>query len=60
MAILNLVVLTCTSPFGWIGGQMSEVNRSLPFMLTISLYVAGAALAFFASRRRTVHTQPTG
>ncbi len=54
MAILYLVVLLCTSPFGWIGGQMSAINRSLPFMLNIGLFVVGAVLAFIASRRRVV------
>lgn len=54
MAFLYLVVLLGTTPFGWIGGRLSEINRSLPFMLTIGLYVAGAALVVVAGRRRAV------
>lgn len=54
MAVLYLVVLLATSPFGWIGGQMSEINRSLPFILNISIYVLGAILALIAGRRRAV------
>lgn len=51
MAILYLAVLVCTSPFGWIAGQVSEINRSLPFVLNIGLFMLGAALAYVASRR---------
>lgn len=51
MALLYLAVLVCTSPFGWIAGQMSEINRSLPFVLNIALFALGALLAYFASRR---------
>ncbi|RIK48930.1 MAG: hypothetical protein DCC57_13040 [Chloroflexi bacterium] len=51
MALLYLAVLVCTSPFGWIAGQVSEINRSLPFVLNIGLFTLGAALAYVASRR---------
>jgi hypothetical protein len=51
MAILYLVVLACTTPFGWIAGQASQINRSLPFVINIVLFVLGALLAFVASRR---------
>ena len=54
MAFLYLVVLLGATPFGWIGGQMSEFNRSLPFLLNICLYIAGAALVVIAGRRRAV------
>lgn len=55
MAFLYLIVLLGATPFGWIGGQMSEVNRSLPFLLNIGLYAMGAALIIVADRRRVVH-----
>jgi MFS family permease len=51
MAILYLVMLTCTTPFGWIAGQASQINRSLPFVINIGLFCIGALLAFVASRR---------
>jgi DHA1 family tetracycline resistance protein-like MFS transporter len=51
MAILYVVVLTCTTPFGWIAGQASQINRSLPFVINIVLLCIGAVLAFIASRR---------
>ncbi len=50
MAILYAIVLIITSPFGWIAGQFSEVNRSYPFVLCIIFYTLGIALTFLAGR----------
>ena len=50
MAILSVVVIVCTSPFGWVAGQLSEINRSLPFMLNIGLFGAGVVLTMLAGR----------
>ena len=50
MAIIFTVVLMFTSPFGWIAGQLSEINRNLPFLLNIMLFALGALLAFSAGR----------
>ena len=52
MAILYMVVIGLTSPFGWIAGQMSGMDRSLPFVLNIVLFAAGGILAYVASRPR--------
>jgi Na+/H+ antiporter NhaD/arsenite permease-like protein len=30
-----------TSPFGWIGGLLSSISRSLPFVLTMVLLLSG-------------------
>lgn len=46
MAILYACVIVCTSPFGWIAGQLSEVNRSLPFVLNLGLLSLGAWLTY--------------
>lgn len=51
MALLYLVVLVATTPFGWIAGEASQLNRSLPFVINITLVVLGALLAYAASRR---------
>jgi MFS family permease len=48
MAILSVIVIICTSPFGWIAGQLSELNRALPFILNIVLFCAGAILVYAA------------
>jgi MFS family permease len=50
MAILSVVVIVCMSPFGWIAGQLSEANRSLPFVLNIALFGTGVLLMMMASR----------
>jgi len=51
MAILWGMMLVVTSPFGWIAGQMSEMNRSLPFILNIVLFALGALLSLLARSR---------
>lgn len=52
MAMLNMGVIVFTSPFGWIAGRISEVNRSLPFVLSIALFGLGALLAYLAGQER--------
>jgi MFS family permease len=52
-AILASVVILLTSPFGWIAGQLSEANRTFPFILNICLFLAGMGLVTLAWRLRT-------
>ena len=56
MALLFLIVIIITTPFGWIAGQLSEINRILPFILNISLYIFGAILVVLAAQ----HTAKEG
>jgi hypothetical protein len=56
MSIITLVVLLCTSPFGWIAGQLSEINRRLPFGLNVALYGVGIVLAVMAMQRAKQET----
>ncbi len=49
-AILYVIILAVTSPFGWIAGQLSEANRSLPFVLNIVLLGLGIVLLYLAIR----------
>jgi MFS family permease len=49
-AIMAVIVLLLASPFGWIAGQLSEINRTFPFILNIGLYVLGSILVLFAWR----------
>jgi MFS family permease len=58
MALLSVIMLVFTSPFGWIGGQLSQMNRSLPFVLNIVLFAACALLAYIATRYIS-HSQNT-
>jgi MFS family permease len=49
-SILSVGVILLTSPFGWIAGMLSGIEKSLPFMLNVALFVAGAALAYLAGQ----------
>jgi hypothetical protein len=51
-SILFAVVILLTSPFGWIAGQLSEINRVLPFVLNICLFIVGSGLVWLAWRLR--------
>ena len=44
IALMYVATLVLTSPFGWIAGQLSEINRSLPFILNIILFGIGCLL----------------
>jgi MFS family permease len=50
MSLLALSVLIITTPFGWIAGRLSEINRILPFILDILFYTMGIVLVFLAAR----------
>jgi DHA1 family tetracycline resistance protein-like MFS transporter len=53
MAILYVMVIVFTSPFGWIAGQISAINRNLPFVMNIVLFSSGALLTYLTSRLAT-------
>lgn len=57
LAILYVIVIIFTTPFGWIAGQLSEINRLLPFMLNIALLGIGALLAHTAGRYEPAREQ---
>ena len=40
-AILNMIILAATSPFGWIGGMLSGISRELPFVLNLCILTVG-------------------
>jgi MFS family permease len=50
MALLYLTVILFTSPFGWIAGKLSEIDRSLPFALNVILCTIGFVLVILAAR----------
>jgi len=54
-AILFVIMLGITSPFGWIGGRLSEINRIFPFLINICLYICGFILTFLAARYNDRH-----
>jgi hypothetical protein len=47
-SILYVGIIVITSPFGWIAGSLSGLDKSLPFILNIALFGAGAVLAYLA------------
>jgi hypothetical protein len=49
-SILYVGIILLSSPFGWIAGTLSEVDKNLPFALNISLFVIGAVLAYLAGK----------
>ena len=50
LAILYVIVIIFTSPFGWIAGQLSEQDRIFPFVLNLGVLGLGAFLVFLAGR----------
>lgn len=55
-ALMFLSVIVFTTPFGWIAGQLSEINRVLPFVLNMALYLIGGGLVLLTARYH--HTTP--
>jgi MFS family permease len=49
-SILYVGIILITSPFGWIAGTLSQINRTFPFLLNILFLTAGAVLAYIAGR----------
>ena len=47
-SILYVGIILITSPFGWIAGNLSGLDKSLPFILNIALFGGGAVLAYLA------------
>jgi MFS family permease len=49
-SILYVGIILLTSPFGWIAGTLSGLNKNLPFILNIALFTIGAVLAYLAGQ----------
>ena len=58
MAVQRTVVMLAISPFGYLGGLLSGVDRSLPFVLTATIALAGvlASLWYYCGLRRSPTT----
>ena len=50
LSILYVAIILLTSPFGWVAGTLSALDKNLPFVLNIALFAIGALLAYFAAR----------
>ncbi|MEJ5310327.1 MAG: MFS transporter [Anaerolineae bacterium] len=52
-AIVYVILIAFTSPFGWIAGQLSAIDRALPFAMNMGLFVIGAGLVWLIGRRQS-------
>jgi MFS family permease len=50
LSIIFVIVILFSSPFGWIAGTLSGINKDLPFLLNIGLFAVGALLAYLAGQ----------
>jgi hypothetical protein len=50
LAMLQMIVMLVSVPFGYIGGFLSSISRVLPFMLIISLFVVGMGVTYIFFR----------
>ena len=51
-AMVYTTLIIVISPFGWIGGQLSAINQSLPFALNMLLFAIGGLLVWLIDRYR--------
>ncbi len=57
-AVVYTALILFTAPFGWIAGQLSAVNRSLPFALNMLLFAVGIGLVWLIDRRNRRTSEP--
>jgi hypothetical protein len=50
ISITLVIVVLFSSPFGAIAGRLSEIDRILPFILNMVLFVIGMVLVWLAAR----------
>jgi Na+/melibiose symporter-like transporter len=49
-AMVYVALIVLISPFGWIAGQLSALDRSLPFALNMGLFAVGLVLVWVIGR----------
>ena len=49
-AILSVILLVISTPFGYIGGLLSEIDARAPFLLTLAIFIACLVLLQAATR----------
>jgi MFS family permease len=50
LSILSVGIILLSSPFGWIAGSLSTLNKDFPFFLNIALFAVGMVLAYLAGQ----------
>lgn len=49
-AMVYVALIVLISPFGWIAGQLSAIDRALPFALNMALFAIGMVLVWLIGR----------
>jgi MFS family permease len=57
-AMVYVALIVLISPFGWIAGQLSTLDRSLPFALNMFLFAMGMVLVWIIGRPRFLPSPP--
>jgi len=60
LSIVSVGIILLTSPFGWIAGTLSGIDKNLPFILNMLLFGAGAALAWVAGSHKRSPAEQAG
>jgi MFS family permease len=56
MAILHMLIMAATSPFGWIGGMLSNISRNFPFVLNLFILAVGFGITLIYYRKNSNET----
>jgi MFS family permease len=57
-AMVYVALIILISPFGWIAGQLSAINRILPFAMNMALFAIGIVLVWFIGRPGFLNLPP--
>ena len=57
-AMVYVALIVLISPFGWIAGQLSALDRSLPFALNMLLFAVGIVLVWVIGRPNFITIPP--
>jgi len=55
MALMSLIMMAITSPFGALTGMLSEINRTYPFILAISIFIITSFVIIFSKSVRRIN-----
>lgn len=56
-AMVYVALIVLISPFGWIAGQLSAIDRALPFTLNMALFALGALFVWVIGKPGFLQTQ---
>ena len=56
MGLRYMFMMIVTSPFGWIGGMLSDISRNLPFVLNLFILAIGLVITLIYYRKENDHS----